>query len=181
MGQIEPLRHRPAPIGCMASLPPPDHHHFNAALGWLELGNPTEAQLELDRLAPPHHEQPEVLTLQWQIHAARPDWESAVRTAQRLTQVAPDDAWGWVHLAFALHELKRTAEAWNILQPVATRFPHDFLIRYNLACYASQLNQLALAWDSLQDAMALGGRDTIKQMAREDADLEPLWPRLDAL
>jgi predicted Zn-dependent protease len=165
----------------MSSLPPPNHHHFNAAVGWLELGNPTEAHDELARLDPIHHEHPEVLAVRWQIQAARHDWEAAIKTARTLTQVAADEAWGWVHLAFALHELKRTAEAWDTLHPIAVRFPQDFLIRYNLACYACQLGRATIAWDWLQQAAAIAGRAAIRQMAQADPDLAPLAPRLKDL
>lgn len=166
---------------CMSSLPPPHHHYFNAAVGWLELGNPIEAQAELARLDPAHHELPDVLTVRWQIQAARRDWEAAIKTARTLTQVAADEAWGWVHLAFALHELKRTDEAWNTLHPVAARFPQDFLIRYNLACYACQLGRTTVAEDWLQQAAAIAGRAPIKQMAQDDPDLAPLAARLKHL
>jgi predicted Zn-dependent protease len=165
----------------MSSLPPPNHHHFNAAVGWLELGNPTEAHDELARLDPIHHEHPEVLAVRWQIQAARHDWEAAIKTARTLTQVAADEAWGWVHLAFALHELKRTAEAWDTLHPIAVQFPQDFLIRYNLACYACQLGRTTIAWDWLQQAAAIAGRAAIRQMAQDDPDLAPLAPRLKDL
>jgi predicted Zn-dependent protease len=165
----------------MSSLPPPDHHHFSAAVGWLELGNPAEAQAELARLDPAHHKHPEVLMVRWQIQAARHDWEAAIKTAQTLTQVAAEEAWGWVHLAFALHELKRTDEAWNTLHPIAARFPQDFLIRYNLACYACQLGRTTVAEDWLQQAAAIAGRAPIAQMAQDDPDLAPLAARLKHL
>jgi hypothetical protein len=36
----------------LPSLQPPDSHHLNAAVGWLELGNDIEATEELDKIKP---------------------------------------------------------------------------------------------------------------------------------
>jgi hypothetical protein len=33
-------------------LEPPDTHHLNAVLGWLELGNHVEANAELEKVTP---------------------------------------------------------------------------------------------------------------------------------
>jgi hypothetical protein len=77
--------------------------------------------------------------------------------------------------------LKRTAEAWDTLHPIAAQFPQDFLIRYNLACYACQLGRATIAWEWLQQAAAIAGRAVIRQMAQDDPDLAPLAPQLKDL
>ena len=81
-------------------------------------------------------------------------------------------------MAYALHELKRTKEAWDILLPVATRFPGEYIVRYNLACYACQLGNLPTARKWLERAVEVVGPDLIRKMALQDADLEPLWPEI---
>ena len=48
----------------------------------------------------------------------------------------PDEPVGWIHRSYVLHEQKRTREAWDLLLPAAKKFPEDFTIPYNLACYA---------------------------------------------
>jgi Flp pilus assembly protein TadD len=81
-------------------------------------------------------------------------------------------------LAYALHEQKRTQEAWNVLLPVADKFPDDATIRYNLACYACQLGRLDQARAWLEKAFALGNARKMKLMALEDPDLRPLWEKI---
>ena len=55
-------------------------------------------------------------------------WEPAAETAQLLCQVLPETPFGWIHLAYALHELKRTREAYDVLIPVVDRFPEDYVM-----------------------------------------------------
>ena len=71
--------------------------------------------------------------------------------------------------------MKRTEEAWNALLPVATSFPSDPTIPYNLACYAAQLGRLPEARDWLAQAFRLGNAKELKLRALEDPDLAPLW------
>jgi tetratricopeptide (TPR) repeat protein len=89
--------------------------------------------------------------------------------------LAPEEAVGWVHRSFCLHELKRTAEARDSLLPVVERFPDDAVIRYNLACYECQLGGLDLARGWLEKAFEVGDPRKLKLMALDDQDLEPLW------
>jgi len=37
----------------------------------------------------------------------------------------PDSPFGFVHLAYALHELRGTKEAWNVLLPVVDKSPDE--------------------------------------------------------
>jgi hypothetical protein len=54
------------------------------------------------------------------------------------------------------------------------RFPHDAIMRYNLACYECQLGRLEQAKGWLQKAFKIGDPSKIKLMALNDPDLEPL-------
>jgi hypothetical protein len=87
----------------------------------------------------------------------------------------PDDSFGHIRLAFALHELKRTREAMDALLAVADKFPEQWEIPYNLACYSCQLDDMIAARDWLAKAFAVGGAENIKLQALEDPDLAPLW------
>ena len=165
----------------MAALEPPHTHHLRAAAGWLELGNPHEAQAELDRLPAALRIHPEVLQVQWEVHARRREWSDALKIAQSLTALVPDDADGWIKQSYALHELKRTPEAWNGLSAVSARFPTTSVIPYNLACYACQMGHQEEALRQFHHAMKLGGADEMKRMALEDADLRPLWEEIRKL
>jgi len=159
----------------------PDSLYLTAAEGWLELGMPLEAQAELVNLTPSLRIHPLVLELQWNIHAQTGQWELASGVSAALATLLPEDSFGWIHRAYSLHELKRTREAWDVLLPMADKFPDQYIIRYNLACYACQLDNLkeSLVW--LKRAMALAGKKDVRIMALEDPDLKPLWPQIGKL
>jgi len=74
--------------------------------------------------------------------------------------------------------MKRTQEAQNVLLPVVEKFRDEFIIRYNLACYACQLGDGEGAWRWLEKSMALTDPNEVKQMALGDPDLEPLRKRI---
>ena len=153
----------------------PDSHHLSSAVGWLELGDSREALADLDRISPEFSNAPEVLEVKWAIYAKEEKWNLCVQTATELTKTEPNDAFGWVHLSFALHELKLTQAAYDNLKSVVEEFPKDWLIPYNMACYACQLGDLAQAGQLLAGAMVKGGKKEVKDMARQDPDLAPLF------
>jgi predicted Zn-dependent protease len=151
---------------------------LDAAEGWLGLGDWVEASEELKQIRPELGTHPVVLQVQWNIYAQAKQWESAAALAAGLARTLPDDSWGCIHWAYGLHELKRTEEARTVLLPCADKFPDQYLIRYNLACYECQLGNLAKAWLWLEQAMTLAGRKPVRKMALEDSDLKPLWEQI---
>jgi predicted Zn-dependent protease len=155
-------------------LQPPDIHHFNAAQGWLGLNNPREAQTELDKISVRQQARFEIMELQWQIHAKAKRWENSIETARAITSKHPKVAFGWIHLAYALHELRRTQEAYASLLPVLDKFPKEWLMRYNMACYAVQLGNLDEGKTWLERAREIGAKDEITDLIATDPDLEPL-------
>ncbi len=166
----------------MADLDWPDQHHFNATLGWLMLGNPAEARAEFEKLSDPSRREPPVLGLEWSLLARELRWEEAVVVAGDQLAATPDDPEPWIHRSFALHELRRTQEAFELLMPALKRFPKETTIPYNLACYTSQLGDLAAARNWFHRVLALG-RTTGEKLHRlaaalEDKDLKPLWPEI---
>jgi len=160
------------------SLEPPDSHRVNAALGWLDLGNPREAAAELAQLAPAVQAHPEVLEARWRLCAAERRWADALAVARAQVTVAPDDPTGWVNQSYALHELRRTAEARDLLLPKAAEFPRQSIIPYNLACYACQLGDLEEARRWLRRFLQLRSKDELRRLALNDQDLRPLWPEI---
>ena len=165
-------------------LSPPDSFHLAAAIGWLELGNHSEAGEEIGRISPEHWEHPDVLEARWQVCAAGGSWDAGLAAAERLVAVAPDRVAGWLHRAYALRRstdgtLQGAAEA---LRPAYDLFPKSPLIPYNLACYAAQLGELDTAWHWLQKAVGRAENPKIiKRMALADDDLKPLHPRIAKL
>lgn len=165
----------------MKSLEPPDTHHVKAAEGWLELGNSQEAEAELDNITAALRSHPCVLDLRWQIHAKAKHWGKCVEFGAALVKLAPDIPTSWINRSFALHELKRTHEALELLEPAINLFPDVWTIPYNLACYACQLGNRDEAWVWLERAMDVGKANAVKLMALEDKDLEPLWARIEEI
>ncbi|SPE53331.1 conserved hypothetical protein [Verrucomicrobia bacterium] len=156
-------------------LQPPDSFHLQAAQGWFELGNLVEAAKELEQITPELHGHPDVLVVRVRLAEAAGQWEHVAEVARKIAEALPDNHFGWFMLAYALHELKRTKEAREILVSVAAKFPEEFLMRYNLACYACRLGDLKEAREWLEQAVALAGAKQIKDLALKDPDLEPLW------
>jgi predicted Zn-dependent protease len=167
----------------MKTLEPPDTHCFLAAVGWMELGNLAEARAELAQVSAAQQEHPDVLELRWSISAAEKRWEEALQVAEALVRRAPKRSSGWLHQAYALRRVPNGSiqKAWEALLPAFDKFPKEPTVPFNLSCYACQLRQLDLARDWLNRAVAVGGKEKIKQMALEDADLEPLWAEIRQL
>lgn len=120
---------------------------------------------------------------EWNLYAAGFDQPilppaNALGGAVALIQLDPEDPLGWFHRSSALHELKRTAEARDDLLHVVDKFPISATMRYSLACYERQLGRLDQAENWLGEAFELGDPQTIKFMALEDPNLEPLWKKI---
>jgi len=102
-------------------------------------------------------------------------WELAFEVAQALSQSVPEASFGFVHMAVALHEMKRTEEARNVLLSVVNKFQDHYMIRYNLACYSCRMGNLQEASKWLEEAIDLDKTGLVRSMALEDPDLETLW------
>jgi hypothetical protein len=167
----------------MQKLEPPDTHYFLAAIGWMELGNLVEAQAELAQISPAQQEHPDVLEVRWLVSAEQKRWEEGLQIAQALLRRAPKRSSGWLHQAYALRRVPDggVQKAWEALLPASDKFPKELIIPFNLSCYACQLQQLDTARDWLKRAVAVGGKEKIKQMALKDSDLEPLWDEIRQL
>ena len=152
----------------MHKLEPPDTHYFFAAIGWLELGNETEAKAELAQISPAQQEHPDVLEVRWSIAAEQKDWAGSLADARGPSCAAPRSASsGWLHQAYALRRVPDGGlqKAWEALLPAFDRFPKEPTIPFNLSCYACQMGQLDAARDWLKRAVAVGGKEKIKAMA----------------
>ena len=156
----------------MKDLDLPDRRHLEAAQGWLELGNCQEANAELENITPELRAHPGVLRVRWEVYANAGKWEGAVEIGRALSKSAPKFPFGWIKAAQALHELKRTAEAREVLLRAADKFK-DWNVFYDLACYACQLGNLIEAYGWLEKTFDLNPEARL--MALKDADLEPLW------
>ena len=154
-----------------------DQHHLRAAVGWLELGNATEALVELDQLPAAAQAHADVLEIRWLVLAEQRDWHAANEVGLALINAAPERASSWLHHAYAL---RRAGDgglmaAFTALVSVADKFPAEPTLTYNLACYCCQMQRdpaEAMAW--LRRALAVGEPKAILAMALRDPDLAPL-------
>src|SRR5262249_20621074 len=114
--------------------------------------------------------------MRWQIFTKELKWDAAKEVARAIVEQMPEEAAGWLHLSYATRRATGggVAAAWDVLYPIATKFPRVPLISYNLACYACQLGQLDLAREWLQKALDIEFA-RYKGMALQDSDLKPLW------
>ena len=62
-----------------------------------------------------------------------------------------------------------------MLLPVVDKFPKEYLMRYNLACYECELGNLKESRAWLEKTFELADKNEVKLMALDDSDLEPLW------
>ena len=152
----------------------PDNLRLQAAQGWLELGNHLEANEELEKITPHLRAHPDVLEMRWHIYAKKEEWSACVGIADAIILIDPNQPEAWIHRSFALHELKRTQEAFDQLLPVADKFPKLWTIPYNLACYCAQLGRLEEGKAWFKQAMGID-EHTVKELAIDDSDLRPLW------
>ncbi len=167
----------------MKPLAPPDSHHLNAAIGWLGLGCAADAREELEKISPACQTHADVLEVGWTLCAHEKRWADALEIAGQELKFLPGDAGGWLHRAYALRRVEDDGlpKAWAALLPAAKRFPREPVIAYNLACYACQMRQLALARTWLRCAISVGKKEAIKKMALADDDLQPLWDEIKKL
>jgi len=164
----------------MPPLEPPEIHYLSAAVGWIGLGNLTEAEAELSHLGGAYQMHPDVLEVRWLIHAQQGTWAQGLQVARSLIHAAPERPTGWLHQAYALRRAPGGGlqKAWDALLPAADKFPRDMLFSYNLACYACQLGHLGDARAWLHRAMQIESAEQVKTMALHDEDLQPLWEEI---
>ena len=88
----------------------------------MELGNHEEANEELELIDAPLRAHPDVLEVRWLIYQKVENWELCENIASALVKLAPERTTGWIHRSFALHEMKRTQEAYDELKPALDTF-----------------------------------------------------------
>jgi predicted Zn-dependent protease len=153
-----------------------DYFHLNAAQGWLGLGDLASANDELEQMTPKFRNHPAVLTVRYEIYSMGKQWDEATEIAKALTQFLPDDPASWICLAYATRRKTDGGipQAKGILTEARGKFPKEFLISFNLACYECRLGNLKAAKSRLKEAFDLAGQIDVRNMALDDPDLEPL-------
>jgi len=96
--------------------------------------------------------------------------------AESLARRSPENPGWWLSWTYALRREQSVEAAQAVLRKAAELHPHEAMIAYNLACYASVLGDLAEARTLLEIACKLD--KTFRGMALDDPDLELLWTSL---
>ncbi len=96
-------------------------------------------------------------------------WSEALLAAEELLKLTPEALPGYIHGAFALHELGRTEEARNLLLKGPAELRKDPTFHYNIGCYEAVLGNREAALLSLERSFSLD--DTYRDFARRDPDL----------
>lgn len=158
----------------MTFLDESDAVHLRAAQESLRRTDPAEAAVALSKIRAELQCLPPVLEVRWEICAQQGDWVQALRVAEQLRGLVPDQPYAWLCQACSLAELNRPQEALETLTAAHAHLPTDPGIVYNLACFTCKAGQReqAIAWLNL--AMRFGGRAETKLMAMDDPDLQPL-------
>ncbi|MCD8533386.1 MAG: hypothetical protein LR011_00790 [Verrucomicrobia bacterium] len=161
-----------------AEIQAPDKHFLSAAQGWLDLGNPTEAELELNRIGYWSRSHPEVMMIRWKLVCRMKKWERSLDVARTMIRTASDRPSGWVCLAYSLCHLDRDIEAKARLIEASARFPTVSAIPYFLARLSVKLEQMedAVRWFHAWNEMV--ETDEQRKTARRDPKLKALWAYL---
>ena len=140
-----------------------------AAQGYLELGMVEEALAELSFFQPQEINDPDLLELRLHILMQEGRWSEALLSAEELLRLNASAVPAYIHGAFALHELGRTAEARDLLKRGPEILRNDPTYHYNIGCYEAVLGNRELAKDSLKKSFALD--ESYRDFAKKDPDL----------
>ena len=165
----------------MNALQPPDTHHLNAAEGWLGLGNLVEAEHELASVSAAVQSHPEVLRVRYHLYERSKSGTALLKPlncSAGSSLKPPLAGFTWRMLCT---NSGAPGKLINVLIPVVDRFPEEYVIRYNLACYSCQMGELEEARAWLKKSIAIIGADTIKEMASTDPDLRNIWPEIHGI
>lgn len=138
------------------------------------LGRHVEATDELQKIAPQNSAHPDVLEILWDIHAKTRQWHICLDIAAAIILLDEQRPSGWTHYSLALHQLKRTQEAFDQLMPVAQRFPNEWTVPYALASFCAQLGRFSECQSWLRKAMGID-LEHVTRKAIADPNLNPLW------
>lgn len=150
-----------------------------AAQGYVELGLHEEARGELSHLPPEVHERPDVMELNVLCHMNDHRWAEALRLAQELCRIEPEEPGGFIHAAFCLHEMGRTEAALDLLARGPATLRTKPVYYYNVGCYLARLGQEEKALQLLKQSFEMDG--DLRRDARKDPDLHSLRQKLETI
>lgn len=147
-----------------------------AAQGYVELGLYNEARRVLSALPLDYFGRPEVIELGLLCLMGEKRWSEALIAANELCSAAPAEAGGYIHAAYCLHEMNRTAEAVDVLQSGPQALRSKPVYYYNLGCYNARLGQKEHALRFLERSFEMD--KSLRRLAKKDPDLASLRSHL---
>ena len=149
-----------------------------AAQGYVELSLFDEARVELSPLPAEMHNRVDVIEITLLCLMGGHRWEEALTLATKLCTQEPMEPGGFIHAAFCLHELGRTAEAVDVLSRGPATLRAKPVYYYNMGCYNACLGHLDKSLSYLKRAFEMDGE--LRQHARRDRDLDCLRAQLES-
>jgi tetratricopeptide (TPR) repeat protein len=149
-----------------------------AAQGYVELGLYQEAAAELSPLPAAMHDRVDVIEITLLCLMGGHQWEAALALATKLCRQEPMEPGGFIHAAFCLHELGRTAEAVDILSRGPATLRTKAVYYYNMGCYHACLGHFDKSLTYLERAFEMDGE--LRQHSRKDHDLDCLRAQLES-
>ena len=147
-----------------------------AAQGYFELGMLEDAKAELDSLPDSMQGTSDVLQMRLFGYIRVRRWEEALAVSRTLCRMLPKETIGYIHAAFCLHEMRRTAEAKSLLLAGPSALLNEATYHYNLGCYDAVLGNIEEAQAHLRVSFRLDKK--FREFARTDPDLKPVWESL---
>lgn len=145
---------------------------LRAAQGYLELEMPSEALEEMNSLPPEYLHRPDVIRLRVGIALQASEWHIGLALSRQLCAMEPRESLGFIHAAYCLHELGRTAEAKQTLLDGPQTLLLEATYYYNMGCYHARLGEIEDAQVYVERAFELD--PAFRENARFDPDLENL-------
>lgn len=137
--------------------------------GYTELGIYDMAWQELRSMPVAFRAHPDVQEAELCLLMREERWNDAIATGQMLCHATPEKRLAFIHTAYALHELHRTAEARLLLSSGPPALHDDPLFHYNMACYHAVMGDLQDAEVRLRQAFSIDSK--LREFARQDPDL----------
>jgi len=141
-----------------------------AAQGYCEIGMFEEALCEIEQLPSEICDRNEIIEVGLHICLQAKKWKEALELARRLREKAPDLSVGYIHAAYSLHELGRTAEALELLATIPPETHREPTFFYNRACYKAALGRAEEAVADLRKSFRLNRK--LREYAENDPDLD---------
>jgi hypothetical protein len=151
----------------------PDCRAIEAAIGYLSLGLPEEADEEIEKVSPAIYTSKTILSLRASIYCEANWWERLQKVAQVLVNKWPGDCDHWILLGCATRRCVSIDESNAVFSESLIFHDSEPLIHFHLACNAAHSGEKSIARDHLARALLLD--PNIGMIALEDPDLAQLW------